>query len=195
MEVQPLETIIAELVSDDWLKTGCAINKLIPHDEAATRALPIVFELTLHDKAPVRSYSSALIRRLGKHAVPFLRDKAADECPDHRAMAITLLTETGCRWATSTRLVEQILDDRRDDLPDWGANPEEIIQLFKTALDDDPCKCVSMLRAPSKNSADTFPKLSRCSSRRFKPVRHTSRTGRRSTLAASVLQLSPRLVH
>jgi HEAT repeat protein len=137
MEVQPLETIIAELVSDDWLKTGCAINKLIPHDEAATRALPIVFELTLHDKAPVRSYSSALIRRLGKHAVPFLRDKAADECPDHRAMAITLLTETGCRWATSTRLVEQILDDRRDDLPDWGANPEEIIQLFKTALDDE----------------------------------------------------------
>ena len=52
-------------------------------------------------------------------------------------MAIALLAETGCRWATSTRLVEQILHDRRADLPDWGTNPEEIIRLFKTALDDD----------------------------------------------------------
>jgi HEAT repeat protein len=52
-------------------------------------------------------------------------------------MAIDLLTETGSRWATSTRLVEQILHDRRDDLPDWGTDPEEIIQLFKTALDDE----------------------------------------------------------
>src|SRR3954449_9736976 len=120
MEVEPRETIVAELASDDWLKTGCAIKKLIPHGAAATTALPIVFELTLHDKAPIRSDSRAVISRLGKHAVPFLRDKAADESPHHRAMAIALLTETGCRWASSWRLAEQILDDRCDQLPDWG---------------------------------------------------------------------------
>ena len=136
MEIQPLETVIAELASDDWLEAGCAIKKLIPHGEAAIAALPIVFELTLHDKAPVRSDSRAIIKRLGKLAVPFLRDKAADESPHHRAMAIALLTETGCRWASSCRLAEQILDDRCDELPDWGTNPEEIIRLFKTALDD-----------------------------------------------------------
>ena len=137
MEIQPLETIIAELTSDDWLVAGCAIKKLIPHGEAAIAALPFVFELTLHDRAPVRSDSRAIIKRLGKHAVPFLCDKAANECPHRRAMAIALLTETGCRWASSWRLAEQILDDRRDELPDWGADPEEIIRLFKTALDDE----------------------------------------------------------
>lgn len=136
MAIQPLETVLLELASDDWLEAGSAIRKLIPHGEAAATALPILFELTLHDKAPVRSDSSALIQRLGKCAVPFLRVAAAGECPHHRAMAIALLTETGCRWATSTRLVEQVLPERRKGLPDWGASPEEIIQLFMTALDD-----------------------------------------------------------
>lgn len=137
MEVQPLETIIAELASDDWLEAGYAIRKLIPHGEAATTALPTLFELTLHDKAPVACDSRRLIQRLGKHAVPFLRVKAADECPRHREIAIALLVESGFRRATSTRLVEQKLDCRRADLPEWGTDPEEIIRLFKTALDDE----------------------------------------------------------
>ncbi len=137
MEVEALEAILLELASNDWLEACAAIRKLIPHGEAATAALPILIELTLHDKAPVRSYSCALIKRIGKYAVPFLRAQAANECPQHRAMAIALLTETGFRWSTSTRLVEQLLIDRRDDLPEWGVDPEEIIQLFKTALDDE----------------------------------------------------------
>lgn len=136
MEIQPLDAIIAELESNDWLEAGRAIRKLVPHGEAATAALRPLFELTLHDKAPLVSDSSALIRRLGKHAVPFLRDRATDECPRHRAMALALLTETGSRWATSTRLVEQLLDSRREDLPDWGCAPDEIIALFKAALED-----------------------------------------------------------
>jgi HEAT repeat protein len=51
-------------------------------------------------------------------------------------MALALLTETGSRWATSVRLVDQVLDSRRDDLPDWGCDPDEIIALFKAALGD-----------------------------------------------------------
>jgi HEAT repeat protein len=137
MEIQPLETIIAELRSDDWLEAGCAIRKLIPHGEAATTALHSLFELTLHEKAPLVSDSSVLIKRLGKHAVPFLRDRAADACPRHRAMALALLTETGLRWATSVRLVDQLLDSRRSDLPDWGAPADEVIALFKSALKDE----------------------------------------------------------
>lgn len=137
MEVQSLESIVAELLSDDWLEAGCAIHKLIPYGETASAALPMLFELTLHDKVPLASDSARFIKRLGKHAVSFLRDQVAVECPRHRAMAITLLTETGGWEATSTQGIEQVLRSRRDDLPDWGVDPEEIIRLFKSTLDDE----------------------------------------------------------
>lgn len=137
MEIQPLEKVLLELASNDWLVAATAIRKLIPHGEAASTTLPILFEMTMHEKAPISSDSRAMIKRLGKCAVPFLRVQTANESSRHRAMAIALLIETGCRWATSTRLVEQILHDRRDDLPDWGIDPDEIIQLFKAALDDE----------------------------------------------------------
>jgi HEAT repeat protein len=137
MEIQPLEMIIAELESNDWLKAGSAIRKLIPHGEAATAALYPLFELTLHAKAPLVSDSSALIKRLGKHAVPFLREQVINKCPRHRAMALALLTETGCRRATSVRLIDQLLDSRREELPEWGCAPDEIIALFKAALEDE----------------------------------------------------------
>src|SRR5262245_19855568 len=129
MEIQPLESILAELKSSNWLEAGPAIRKLLPHGEAAAAALPLLFELTFHEKAPVRSDSCALIKRLGKGGVPFLRDRAVDACPQRRAMAIALLTETGFRLSTSTRLVDQLLNGRRDDLPDWGTDPDEIIAL------------------------------------------------------------------
>ncbi len=135
--VQPLDAIIMELLSDNWLEVGRAIRKLIPHGESASAALPVLFELTRHDKAPVASDSSSLIKRLGEHAVPFLREQIVDQCPDHRAMAIGLLTEAGVRRATSTRLVEQVLEDRREELPAWGTDPEELIALFRAALDDE----------------------------------------------------------
>ena len=141
MNIQPLDTIIAELASDDWLEAGRAIRKLIPHGAAAMTALPVLFELTLHEKAPVASDSRRLITRLGQHAVAFLRERVNDGGPDHRAMAIALLTESGCRWSTSTRLVKQVLDARRDELPEWGTAPEEIIELFRTSLDDE---CLSV---------------------------------------------------
>ena len=76
MAIEPLETVLLEVASDDWLEAGSAIRKLIPHGEAAAIALAILFELTLHEKAPVRSDSCALIGRLGEFAVPF---------PSHRS--------------------------------------------------------------------------------------------------------------
>src|SRR5262245_23537095 len=125
MEIEPLETIMAELESNNWLEASHAIHKLVPHGEAATSALHPLFELTLHDKAPPRSYSKALIERLGKHAVPFLRDRATDECPRRREMALYLLMNMGNHRASSTRLVDQVLDSRREELPDWGTGPDE----------------------------------------------------------------------
>lgn len=137
MGIQPLDTILLELASDEWLEFGRAIRKLIPHGAAATAALPILFELTRHEKAPVSSDSCAMIRRLGKHAVPFLRSIAASECPERRATAIGLLTEAGSRHATSPLLQEQVLPERRDDLPDWGTDEDQILELFKAALQDE----------------------------------------------------------
>lgn len=137
MEKQPLDTILAELEADDWLIAACAIRKLIPHGEAATVALPVLFEMTLHDKAPIAGDSRSLIKRLGRYAVPFLRSKAADESPRRRAMVVALLTETGLRYATSTRLAEQILGPRSDELPNWGTDPEEMFELFRNSLDDE----------------------------------------------------------
>jgi len=69
--------------------------------KGAVSALPALFELTLHDKAPLVSDSCAIIKRLGKHGVPFLRDQAVHAGEELRAMAIGLLAETGCRWATT----------------------------------------------------------------------------------------------
>ncbi len=136
MQIEPLDTIISELSSDNWLKAGSAIRKLIPHGQNAVSALPALLGLTLHDKAPLVSDSMAFIKRLGSHAVPFLRDQAAGNSPRHRAMAIELLTEAGFRPPSTTRLIEQKLDNRRDDLPEWGVEPDEIFDLFKASLGD-----------------------------------------------------------
>ena len=135
-EVMPLETILLRLTSDNWLEAGTAINKLIPHGEAATVALPLLFQLTVLDKPPVRSDSYRVIKGLGKHAVPFLLEQVINKCPDLRAMAICLLMETGFREATSTLVFEQVLRPRYSELPDWGVDPEELIQHFRTALSD-----------------------------------------------------------
>lgn len=119
MQFQPSETIIAELRSNDWLEAGHAIRKVLLHGEdAVAPALPALFDLTLHNKPPIVSYSCAIIKRLGKHAVPFLRVQAMHPSPEYRAMAISLLSETGFRWSGSTRLSEQLLTDRRIDLPE-----------------------------------------------------------------------------
>jgi HEAT repeat protein len=161
MEVQPLEAIIAELESKDWLVAGCAIRKLKPHGEAATVALHHLFALTRHDKAPVVSDSRTRIKGLGKHAVPFLRCRAEDECPENRAMAISLLIETGFRWATSTLLVDQVLDERTEDLPDWGTDPDEIINVFRAALQDESLlvrfTAASALEEFGRNLDETVP--------------------------------------
>lgn len=161
MKVQPLETIVAELASDNWLEAGCAIRKLIPHGDAAAVALPALFALTLHDKAPIVSDSCLRIKRLGKHAVAFLRERAINGSSEHRAMAIALLLESGCRWATTTLLVKQLLDARHDDLPEWGTDSKEVITLFRTSLDDE---CLSVrfnaacaLEEFGKHLTDTIP--------------------------------------
>lgn len=136
MEIEPLETILAELVSSDWLEIGRAIRKLVPHGDDAVIALPRLFELTLHEKSPVVSNSCALIKRLGKLAVPFLREKVDQGSAEQREVAIALLTETGFRWSSSTRLVDQVLELRRDDLPDWGVDADVIISVFRQSLND-----------------------------------------------------------
>jgi hypothetical protein len=136
MIIQPLESIIMELESDNWLEVGQAIRKLIPHGDDAVVALNPLFNLTFHESRPVASYSYAMIQRLGKHAVPFLRSRVNDECFRNRSMALELLyNPDGCH-ASSTRLIEQVLDERRDHLPDWGVDPDEIVALFEETLHD-----------------------------------------------------------
>lgn len=57
--------------------------------------------------------------------------------------------------------MEQILHDRRHDLPDWGTDPEEIIQLFKTALGDESLDvrfhAASALEEFGKHTPETVP--------------------------------------
>ena len=161
MQTQSLEAIIAELRSDDWLEAGVAIKKVLAYGEGAVSALPALFELTLHDKAPLVSDSCAIIKRLGKHGVPFLRDQAVHAGEELRAMAICLLAETGCRWATTTRLIEQLLAERNENLPEWGTDPEEIFALFRSALSDESLSvrfaAASALEEFGRHLAETVP--------------------------------------
>lgn len=132
-----LEQVGAELASADWLVRGAAVHALFEIGADAVALLPAVFELTLDEKVPVRSRALLLIKRLGRHAVPFLTQQVHNNDPEARARAIELLTESGYRWATTTRLELQVLDKRRPELPDWGDDSEKVIELFENALRDD----------------------------------------------------------
>jgi HEAT repeat protein len=132
-----LERVGAELASTDWLVRGAAVHALFEIGADAAALLPAVFELTFDDKAPIRSHALLVIKRLGRHAVPFLIQQVRNINPDARARVIELLTESGNRWATTTRLELQVLDERRPGLPDWGDDSETVIELFEGALRDD----------------------------------------------------------
>jgi HEAT repeat protein len=132
-----LELVVADLEAEEWLQRAGAVRRLFRHPDQAVGALDRLFALTFDAKAPIASKSRLLIKTLGRHAVPFLRDKAADTSPQSREMAIWLLLEAGRRWATTTQLRELILRERYAGLPDWGGDPEEVIALFVDTLGDD----------------------------------------------------------
>ncbi len=137
MQAQSLESIVAELASDDRLVAGSAIKKVLALGEQAAYALPALFKLTVHEPGPISSDSYAVIKRLGKLAVPFLCDQAVHGDKAFRAIAISLLAAAGCRRTSSTRMIEQLLTERNEKLPEWGRDPEEIFALFRSALSDE----------------------------------------------------------
>ena len=137
MDEQPLEDTVAQLWDEsDWLIRGMAVRRLTAHGEAAIPWLDRVFDLTFDSKAPVQDNSRVLIKRLGPAAVPFLLEKLDSEEPAHRKKAVSLLMECGNRHCTTTRLVEQVLEERDPNLPNWGRDPENIFQEFRKRLQD-----------------------------------------------------------
>jgi hypothetical protein len=92
--------------------------------------------LTFDEKAPVQDYSSVLIKRLGAAAVPYLIREVASACADRRARAIELLTQIGLRRATTTNLRVQRLVERDPCLPEWGCDPNDVLGIFREALND-----------------------------------------------------------
>jgi HEAT repeat protein len=137
MSDEPIEQVIADLEAEEWLQRGVAVRRLFRYGPDAVKALDKLFRLTVDAKAPIASGSRRLIRTLGRHAVPFLRERVTDAEPESREQAIWLLMECGCRRATSTRSAEQVLRERYAALPDWGCDPEEIFAMFLDALSDE----------------------------------------------------------
>lgn len=131
-----LKNIIAQLKSHDWLTLGRPLTQLRLRDDAPREAFEPVFELTFHHKRPIACHSCCVMLRFGRHAVPFLYDQAVSRLIRRREMALTLLMETGQRWATSVLLIAQNLEDRRPELPDWGMDPKVIFSLFHASLLD-----------------------------------------------------------
>jgi HEAT repeat protein len=161
MGEQPLKEILSELHSDDWLVRGIAVRKLFVFGDEATAALPRLLELTFDEKAPIQSDTCRLIKRLGASAVPFLIQQARADNPDIRARAIDLLTESGDRWRTTTRLQMQILDERKPELPEWGEHCDTVLRLLEDALSDDDLKvryaAASALEEFGRSIPDTIP--------------------------------------
>lgn len=95
-----------------------------------------MFELIFDPKAPIRDSSGVLIKKLGAAAVLFLLHKLDSENAAHRKEAIWLLIECGNRYCTTTRVIKQVLDDRNPALPNWGQNPDVILNRFHECLSD-----------------------------------------------------------
>jgi hypothetical protein len=131
---ESFESIVAQLHSPDWLVRGVAIRKVWLHPARAIEALPRLFELTFDEKAPLRSDSTAIIKRIGQSATPLLLAKTEDEDALIRARAIELI-----HWfheVTSYRLIDQWLPERNSNLPDWAGCREAVMAAFVRALSD-----------------------------------------------------------
>ncbi|WP_145217308.1 HEAT repeat domain-containing protein [Gimesia alba] len=95
-----------------------------------------MFELLFDPKTPIRDSSGVLIKKLGAAAVPFLLHKLESENAAHRKEAIWLLIECENHDSTTTRITKQVLDDRNPTLPNWGQNPDVILNQFRECLSD-----------------------------------------------------------
>lgn len=131
---EEIDAIQRRLQDPDWLVRCGAIRGNWKMGKRAVPLLPAIFDLGFDDYAPPRSDSSLEIKRFGVLAVPFLLREARSEFPARRVQALFLLTETGERRSSSTRLVEQILEPRCAALPDWGDYRDEVLSMFHTSL-------------------------------------------------------------
>ena len=137
MPEESFESVVQQLHDDDdWLVRGVAIRRIIRFGDRAASELERLFDLTFDNKAPIQSDSCAAIKRLGAVAVPLLLDRLESPDSRQRSRAIELLMMCGFRKCSSTRLDEQILDDRNPKMPDWGCEPELVISRIHVRLDD-----------------------------------------------------------
>lgn len=113
-----------------------AVRKLISLGNEAVPHLERLFTLTFDAKAPIQSDASALIKRLGCAAVPFLLSKLSSNDAEYRARSVNLLMECGFRRSSPTKLVEQVLEPRNSELPDWGCDPDIVIDRIQGLLVD-----------------------------------------------------------
>lgn len=137
MSSEPLDSLIRDLQSPDSFTRFLAVRRLFKHRTHVVAALPFVFRLTFDECHPLASTSRLFIRKLGASAVDFLVRQVHEGDAAARARALELLAQCGCWHDASTRLVEQRLRPRREDLPEWGCDPELIIRLFRGSVNDE----------------------------------------------------------
>jgi|GEM_PF-5347370 len=132
-----MEDVVRQLNdNDDWLMRAVAVRKLMRFGSDAIQQLPRLFELAFDAKVPIQSDSCRVIRHLGAAAVPFLLERLRDSDARRRARTINLLSETGDRMSTTVRLAEQVLPPRNGELPEWGCEPDVVLDAFRKSLED-----------------------------------------------------------
>lgn len=131
---EPFDAIVAQLHSSDWLIRGVAIRKLVPYLDRALPCLPRLFEITFDELAPLRSDSTALIKRIGEGATPWLLKKLADGEAAARARAIELIASF--HKGEFYRLIDQWLPERNTTLPNWAGSGAHVKTALTNALRD-----------------------------------------------------------
>ncbi len=133
VDIEPLDQVLTELESDDWITRSRATRKLNGHVPDAVIAIPTLFKLIFSDGPAVASGIRVVIRRLGNAAIPYLLEAAVSSDPEYREEALLLIR---C-FHVNHRFSDPILSERNPDLPDWGCEPQIVLDLFKGALDDE----------------------------------------------------------
>ena len=97
-------------------------------------ALPRIFDLAFDAHDPIRSDSEAVIRSMGRAAVPFLLCEARSANPTRRERSLELLMHAGSWHGTTFRLADPTLEPRRTDRPDWNGHVDDVLTVFQRAL-------------------------------------------------------------